>query len=162
MSLLSHHKPRSSYEAMASHLRHSFDIGNLEVGQMVASAGRRVVLIEDDPTFRNALANELCARGGTDIVFQTGDEAHAREWLAVNDQWDVCLLDIFLQRGTGIALLSLLRKRRPDQTIYILSNYLSPMSKKVAAQLGAARVFDKVTEVEQVIDACLGQPVPID
>jgi ActR/RegA family two-component response regulator len=66
----------------------------------------------------------------------------------------VAIVDLFLKRGSGLAVVSACSGRRPWQRVLILSNYATPAVRAQALQLGVDQVFDKSHDVDALIDYC--------
>jgi two-component system OmpR family response regulator len=54
-------------------------------------------------------------------------------------------------------VLEACRDRDPAQKVVVLSNYATPEMRRKCTLLGADAVFDKATEVEDLIDYCVRQ-----
>ena len=116
----------------------------------------RTFIVEDNPTIRDALACTLREVGRVDPVGQADSELEAVRWLTGNlSQWDLAVVDLFLKDGTGFSVLEACRNREPTQKMVVLSNHLTPETRRKCMQLGADAVFDKATEVDDLIDFCL-------
>jgi DNA-binding NarL/FixJ family response regulator len=116
----------------------------------------RTFIVEDNPTIRDALAGTLREVGRVDPVGQADSELEAVRWLTGNlSQWDLAVVDLFLKDGTGFSVLEACRNREPTQKMVVLSNHLTPETRRKCMQLGADAVFDKATEVDDLIDFCL-------
>ena len=72
------------------------------------------------------------------------------------------IVDIFLTRGSGPGVLSATRVRAPQQTMVVLSNYVTAEVRRRCLELGAARVFDKSNEIEALILYCTELAEAID
>jgi DNA-binding NarL/FixJ family response regulator len=116
----------------------------------------RTFIVEDNPTIRDALAGTLREVGRVDPVGQADSELEAVRWLTGNlSQWDLAVVDLFLKDGTGFSVLEACRNREPTQKMVVLSNHLTPETRRKCILLGADAVFDKATEVDDLIDFCL-------
>jgi DNA-binding NarL/FixJ family response regulator len=116
----------------------------------------RTFIVEDNPTIRDALAGTLREVGRVDPVGQADSEREAVRWLTGNlSQWDLAVVDLFLKDGTGFSVLEACRNREPTQKMVVLSNHLTPETRRKCILLGADAVFDKATEVDDLIDFCL-------
>ena len=116
----------------------------------------RTFIVEDNPTIREALASTLREVGRVDPVGQAESELEGIRWLTSNlSQWDLAVVDLFLKDGTGFSVLEACRNREPTQKMVVLSNHLTPETRHKCMQLGADAVFDKATEIEDLIDFCL-------
>jgi len=116
----------------------------------------RTFIVEDNPTIREALAGTLREVGRVDPVGQAESELDGIRWLTGNlSQWDLAVVDLFLKDGTGFSVLEACRNREPTQKMVVLSNHLTPETRRKCMQLGADAVFDKATEIDDLIDFCL-------
>ena len=68
--------------------------------------------------------------------------------------WQLAIVDLFLQRGHGLDVLRAMVKTRPDQRIFLVTNFATPDIRRRALEAGADAVFDKSTEIEQLFEAC--------
>ena len=65
-------------------------------------------------------------------------------------QPDIALLDINLPGKSGIELLRLIQRERPDMKVIMITNQATDHYKKICASLGAQHFFDKSNEFEQI------------
>ncbi|RRH91578.1 response regulator [Variovorax beijingensis] len=115
----------------------------------------RTFIVEDNPAIRENLAGTLREVARVDPVGQAETESEGTRWLAGNlSQWDLAIVDLFLKDGTGFGVLEACRNREPNQKMVVLSNYLTPEMRRKCTQLGADAVFDKATELDDLIDFC--------
>ncbi|WP_255370153.1 response regulator transcription factor [Roseateles sp. YR242] len=115
--------------------------------------------MEDSPLIRENLVATLQEMVDLRVVGQAEDEAGALRWL--QDEavpCDILIIDIFLKRGTGLSLLPKARKLQPEAKIIILSNYATVEMRNKCQQLGADRVFDKSSELDDLITYLLTLP----
>ncbi len=118
----------------------------------------RTYIVEDNPTIRENLVGTLREVARVDPIGQAESEAEGMHWLTRNpSQWDLAIIDLFLKDGTGFRVLEACRDRHPMQKMVVLSNYATPEMRRKCALLGADAVFDKATEVEDLIDFCVRQ-----
>lgn len=118
----------------------------------------RTYIVEDNPTIRENLVGTLREVARVDPIGQAESEAEGTLWLTRNlSQWDLAIVDLFLKDGTGFRVLEACRERDPMQKVVVLSNYATPEMRRKCALLGADAVFDKATEVEDLIDFCVRQ-----
>jgi DNA-binding NarL/FixJ family response regulator len=108
----------------------------------------KVMLIEDDTAFREALAFVLDKEQELEVVAQAGSLAGAREALdeGLQGRLDVGLLDLALPDGDGTELIGELRRSNPSIKVIVLS-----------ATIEAGRVEELLlrTEVDAVLDKWL-------
>ena len=92
------------------------------------------------------------------VVDAAASEEEALAWLAQHPQdWDLLLVDLFLQGGSGIRLMQRVQRARADQKLVVFSNYVNASVRKRCAQLGVDAVFDKSTEIDALVDYCAHQ-----
>lgn len=113
-------------------------------------------LIEDSPLIRENLIATLQEMVDLEVVGQAEDEAGALRWLHEEAvPCDLLIIDIFLKRGTGLALLPKARQLQPGAKLVVLSNYATVEMRRRCEQLGADQVFDKSSELDELIAYCL-------
>jgi DNA-binding NarL/FixJ family response regulator len=118
----------------------------------------RTFIVEDNPTLRENLVGTLREVAHVDPVGQAESEAEGTRWLTGNPlQWDLAIVDLFLKDGTGFSVLEACRNRDPMQKMVVLSNHATPAMRHKCALLGADAVFDKATEVDDLVEYCLRQ-----
>lgn len=113
-------------------------------------------LVEDSPLIRENLVATLQEMLDLEVVGQAEDEAGALRWL--HDEavpCDILIIDLFLKRGSGMSLLPKARLLQPEAKIVVLSNYATADMRRRCAELGADRVFDKSSELDELIAYCL-------
>lgn len=116
----------------------------------------RTFIVDDNPTIRENLAGTLREVAHVDLVGEAASEAQGLNWLARNRfQWDLTIVDLFLEEGSGLRLLEACRDRLPAQKIVVLSNHATARVRQKCVELGADAVFDKATEIDDLIDFCL-------
>jgi len=116
----------------------------------------RAFIIEDNPTILRHLVSTLREVAHVDPVGTADSEDDAVRWLLDHDdEWGLVIVDLFLRQGTGLSILEAWRDRDPARKIVVLSNHTSPDMRRKCAQLGADAVFDKASELDDLIDFCL-------
>lgn len=65
---------------------------------------------------------------------------------------DIIILDIRLNGGSGIEILSEIKTVLPETKIIMLTNYSYPQYKKKCFELGADYFFDKSKDFEKIVD----------
>ncbi|MEJ7929361.1 response regulator [Ramlibacter sp. AN1015] len=120
------------------------------------AANLRAFVVEDNPTIRENLVGTLEELTCVRVVGTSGTEDEAVAWVGANAEgWDLLIVDLFLQRGSGMHLVQKLSARRPGQKVVIFSNYVNASVRKRCAQLGVDAVFDKSTEIDSLVDYCV-------
>jgi len=118
----------------------------------------RAYIVEDSPTIRENLIETLQELALVEPVGAAETELEGRKWLAQHDAyWDLAIIDLFLKEGSGLNILEACRYRRPTQKMVVLSNHATRDVRWRCAQLGADAVFDKSTEIEDLVEYCVRQ-----
>jgi two-component system, OmpR family, response regulator len=116
----------------------------------------KTYIVEDSPTIRDNLIATLEELTGLTTVGTAETENEGAAWLTnSNNAWDLAIVDLFLKQGTGLGVVSACKNRLPNQKVIVLSNYATPEVRKHCALLGADAVFDKSTEIEQLLEFCI-------
>lgn len=118
----------------------------------------RVYLVEDNEMTCQHLMDLLSEETEIEWVGMAQTEAEAKDWLERNpDGWDVAILDLFLREGTGAGVLRHCRERGADQDVLVMTNH--PISSLLThcRLLGANAVFDKASELGDLIAYCIGR-----
>jgi CheY-like chemotaxis protein len=120
----------------------------------------RILLVDDDPSFRPMLAETL-SRLGHDVVTATnGDEALA---LFREDAIDLVITDLIMPEREGLDVIRTLRRRAPNLKIIAMSGggRNSPVTYlEIAKRLGAATVLAKPFSTEQLKSA-IAEAMPL-
>ena len=107
----------------------------------------RVFLVEDSAPVRERVAAMLASIEGVSTVGSAAT-AHDAERAILATRPDAVVLDIKLAQGSGFDVLRALRAQAPQIEVYVLSNFVAPAYRQLAANLGARGFFDKSTETE--------------
>ncbi|QPF75386.1 response regulator [Roseateles sp. DAIF2] len=121
----------------------------------------RCFLVEDSPTIRGELIAALEEMLPLQVLAWADNEQAALEWLAVPDHGcELILIDLFLKSGSGMGVLAQAGRFQGQAKRVVLSNYATPDVRRRCLALGADRVFDKSSEIEELVDYCrsLGEP----
>ncbi|MEC5212384.1 two-component system OmpR family response regulator [Polaromonas sp. CG_9.5] len=119
-------------------------------------------LVEDNLTVLDNLVETLNEVADVKIAAHSATQADAIRWLEMHDgQWDLAIVDLFLKQGSGLGILAGCRNRANHQKIVVLTNYATPEIRERAAALGADDVFDKSTEIDQLIAYCIQQTISL-
>lgn len=90
-----------------------------------------------------------------EVVGTAEDERSAVDWLiAVSPPCDLVIIDIFLKGGSGLGVLRAARALGKPMKLIVLSNYATADMRRKCEALGAARVFDKSSDIDALIEYC--------
>jgi len=105
---------------------------------------RRILLIDDDATFRQVLGSELSRRGHAVSVAATGSEAVE---IAVREAPEVILLDLRLPDIDGLEVLKQLRERQVTSGVVVLTGHGTIDTAIQAIRLGAHDYLEKPCQI---------------
>jgi DNA-binding NarL/FixJ family response regulator len=121
----------------------------------------RVLVVEDLQTMRGLLAELVDLIGGIRVAATLTTEAEAKLWLEDHpDGWDLAIVDLVLEQGSGIGVLRRARQDTPRGKVVIFSGYATPGVRQHCLDLGADAVFDKTEStpfIEWLRDQAHGQ-----
>ena len=110
-------------------------------------------LVEDNPVIRDNLIPTLEDLGHARVIGMAETEKEALGWLRSHDgAWDLAVVDLFLKEGSGLGVLRGCHDRKPHQRVILLTNYATDDIRAQALALGADAVFDKSTEIMEMLD----------
>jgi DNA-binding response OmpR family regulator len=107
----------------------------------------RILLIEDEPRIRAFIARDLGAEGFT--VEERGDgQAGLRR--ALDEPYDLVILDLGLPSMDGMSVLRALNTERPQVPTLILSARSDARTKRAAFSLGACDYLEKPFALDEL------------
>jgi DNA-binding NtrC family response regulator len=106
----------------------------------MASKDTRVLLVDDDSTFRGVMTAELTRRGYEVVAAASGAEALE---LAPRVDPDITLLDLHLPDIDGIDVLERLQERNPSTAVVVLTGHGTIDTAIRAIRLGARDYLEK-------------------
>lgn len=116
-----------------------------------------IYVVEDSATIRNNLvaALEEWAPMRVRVVgFAENARLAIEQLLAAPAACDLAIVDVMLREGSGVEVLTALQKANSPVKRVVLTNYATPLVRDHCLALGADRVFDKSSEVEDLLDYC--------
>lgn len=114
-----------------------------------------VFLVEDDVKIRRHLMNAMTGVLDVDFVGTARSEPEAIEWLTSHhDNWTLAVIDLFIEEGTGFAVMTKMRHPSTRQHVVVLTNSATIENRQHALQCGAHAVFDKTSEIENFFYYC--------
>ncbi|MCC2632646.1 response regulator [Ramlibacter sp.] len=103
-----------------------------------------VFLVEDLRQVEGALTDYLSSLGDFRVVATARTEAEANHWLQEHPgEWDALILDLVLDQGSGMNVISRARAQPGAGKIAVFSGYASEGIRQHCLALGADAVFDK-------------------
>lgn len=121
-----------------------------------------VLVVEDLKNIQSALAQMLQGLGDYRIAATVSTEAEALGWLELNPgAWGLAVIDLVLEQGSGMGVISRCRRTNPDGKVVVFSNFVTPGIRSHCLRLGADAAFDKNNELGAFADFCAAlAPLP--
>jgi two-component system response regulator RegA len=108
------------------------------------------LLIDDDVVFSSVLAKVLVRRGNQAVTATNGEQAVAQ---CSNTAIDRVVLDLKLERESGLSILQQLRTAQLDIDVVILTGYSSISTAVEAIKIGAINYLCKPASADEIIAA---------
>lgn len=113
----------------------------------------RALIVEDNALILDNLRGMLAEMTAVDVVGTASTQDAACHWLDSRTQaCDVAIVDVFLERGTGLGVLKHIAAYEHPPERIVLTNYATEQIRSRCKALGVAEVFDKSTEIEKLVD----------
>jgi two-component system response regulator RegA len=116
-------------------------------------SARRVLLVDDDETFRARLGRAFAARGLEVAAAADPAGALVEERLA---RPDYAVVDLKMPGGSGLELVRELAARAPEMRIVVLTGYGSIASAVEAMHRGAHHYLTKPADADEILSALEG------
>lgn len=114
-----------------------------------------LLLLDDDAAFRTRLARALEQRGFAVNAVATVAEASD---ITTKSPPAYAVLDLRLEDGSGLSVVELLTKHRPDCRIVMLTGYGAIATAVAAVKAGAIDYLAKPADPEDIVKALLAAP----
>lgn len=109
-----------------------------------------IVVVEDSVIIQMQLVTMLSAIKDVRIAGLAGTENDAVN-LIKSTKPDLILMDISLERGTGLNVLRTIRNSGNTSKVLMLTNHTESRFRQLSLTLGANGYFDKTKELDQVL-----------
>lgn len=110
----------------------------------------RILIVDDDAAYAQALARALDRRGH---AVDTEPEPEAALVRVAATDYDAVILDLKLGMDSGLRLVAPMKARRPRLRILLLTGYASIATAVEAIKLGAVHYLPKPAGVEEILAA---------
>jgi two-component system, response regulator RegA len=127
----------------------------MAMADLVAAAmpsDRSLLIVEDDKSFLQRLARAMEGRGFTVTTAESVAEGLSQLEIASPA---FAVVDMRLEDGNGLDVISALKRRRPDARAIILTGYGNIATAVNAVKLGAVDYLSKPVEADDVVAALL-------
>lgn len=111
---------------------------------------KRLLLIDDDPTFCEVLGTALRAHGFCVRIAHAVREGAA---LAEREPPDYAIIDLVMPQGSGLELVASLCKQYPGVKLVVLTGYASIATAVEAMKLGATYYLTKPADADEIVAA---------
>ena len=126
------------------------------VGDRIPQFPLRAILVEDRQIIHDTLVPALAELANTEVVSWATTAEQAKLAVAKwHGRWQLIIVDLFLETGSGLEVLSHVRDRDPTQIAFVLSNYATAEMRRRCKELGADDIFDKSTEIDSFLERCI-------
>lgn len=115
-------------------------------------AGRRILLVEDEPTLLRVLEMILTDAGYDVTACFDGDQA-LRKFAASPDAWHLVVSDVTMPRLSGDRLALALHEIRPRLPVILMTGNTMLVTPRRLHALGVAAVLEKPCAIEDLLGA---------
>ncbi|GLS86227.1 photosynthetic apparatus regulatory protein RegA [Cypionkella aquatica] len=122
---------------------------NAELG-----ADRSLLLVDDDEVFVKRLAKAMEKRG---FIPETAGSVAAGRAIVLARPPAYAVIDLRLEDGNGLDVVEVLRERRPDSRIVVLTGYGAIATAVAAVKIGATDYLSKPADANDVTQALLAK-----
>ncbi|OYX44591.1 MAG: two-component system response regulator [Rhodobacterales bacterium 32-67-9] len=115
---------------------------------------RTLLLVDDDAPFVNRLARAMEKRG---FVPETAESVTAGRVAAQSRPPAYAVVDLRLGDGNGLDVVEVLRERRPDCRVVVLTGYGAIATAVAAVKIGAVDYLSKPADADDIMNALLSR-----
>jgi two-component system, NarL family, response regulator DegU len=115
-------------------------------------SGRRILIVDDHPLFRQGLRRLIEDGGGFTVVAEAASGHEAIRQADIHRP-DLTLIDIQLPGVTGLNIARILKKQHPTMRVVILSMFIDDNRLFEAVRVGASAFLTKDIEANDLIDS---------
>lgn len=113
---------------------------------------QRVFLVADRRRLRELIVDLFASSGDFQLVGTANTEAEAASWLDEHpDAWDVGVIDLVLDEGSGTHVIRRARERHYGGLVAVLSNCVTESLREHCYALGADSIFDETESVRFIL-----------
>ncbi len=123
---------------------------NLEIGN-----DKSLLLVDDDEPFLRRLARAMEKRG---FEPETAGSVAAGKAIATARPPAYAVVDLRLEDGNGLDVVELIREKRPDSRIVVLTGYGAIATAVAAVKIGATDYLSKPADANDITAALLAKP----
>ncbi len=113
-----------------------------------------LLLLDDDEPFLRRLGRAMEKRGFAPVEAQTVAEGRT---IAATNPPAYAVVDLRLEDGNGLDVVEVLRERRPDARIVVLTGYGAIATAVAAVKIGATDYMSKPADANDITNALLAK-----
>lgn len=107
---------------------------------LMATAKKRILIIEDEQSLAHALELKLAHEGFEPLVVFGGEEGLS---ILEKESFSLILLDLIMPKMDGFLVLETLRKKHIQTPVFVLTNLSNEYDEERVKKLGAKEFFIK-------------------
>jgi two-component system invasion response regulator UvrY len=120
--------------------------------EVVSTQKKRILVVDDHALVRAGFRELIDATDDLEVGGEAGTAASALE-LAIAEDFGVVMLDISLPDASVVETVTMLRRRRPDLPILIVSMHAEEQYAVNLLRAGASGFFSKAGEAKDLLEA---------
>jgi two-component system response regulator RegA len=113
---------------------------------------RTLLLVDDDESFLKRLAKAMEKRG---FEVETADSVAGGRAIATARAPAFAVCDLRLEDGNGLDVVEVIREKRPDSRVVVLTGYGAIATAVAAVKIGATDYLSKPADANDIINALL-------
>ena len=126
----------------------------METEMLDLGADATLLLVDDDEAFVKRLAKAMEKRG---FSVETAESVAAGKAIATARPPAYAVVDLRLEDGNGLDVVEILRERRPESRIVVLTGYGAITTAVAAVKIGATDYLAKPADARDVTNALLAR-----
>ena len=111
-----------------------------------------LLLVDDDEPFLRRLAKAMEKRG---FAVETADSVASGQAIVTARPPAYAVVDLRLEDGNGLDVVEVLREKRPDSRIVVLTGYGAIATAVAAVKIGATDYLSKPADANDIVNALL-------
>ena len=123
-----------------------------EAGLMEIGEDKTILLLDDDEPFLRRLAKAMEKRG---FDVETAGSVTAGRAIATARPPAYAVVDLRLEDGNGLDVVEVLREKRPDTRVVVLTGYGAIATAVAAVKIGAVDYLSKPADATDIVNALL-------
>ena len=125
-----------------------------EAAQLDLGEDTSLLLVDDDEPFLRRLAKAMEKRG---FSVETAESVAAGKAIATARPPAYAVVDLRLEDGNGLDVVEVLREKRPDVRVVVLTGYGAIATAVAAVKIGATDYLSKPADAADIVNALLAR-----